>query len=89
MHFDFFSFGIGLAGGCVGTLSLIAWLRYDKVSHRMSTSGKLVVFSGFKTGRKGNLIVDRQKLHESDGYKRQVEALKTLAEVREDRKGRG
>lgn len=54
----------------------------DKVSHRMSTSGKFVVFSDFKTGRKGNLVVDRQKLHESDGYKRQVEALRRLAEVK-------
>ena len=34
-------------------------------------------FSAFTMGRNGSMVVDREKLHESDGYKRQIAALAT------------
>lgn len=35
-------------------------------------------FTAFNMGRNGTMVVDRAKLHESEGYKRQVAALDQL-----------
>lgn len=39
------------------------------------------LFSAFTMGRNGSMVVDREKLHESDGYKRQVAALVELKKL--------
>lgn len=44
-----------------------------------------VTFSGFKMASNGAMVVERNKLHDSDGYKRQVQALTVLKEHRKER----
>lgn len=39
-------------------------------------------FSAFVMGRRGNMVVDRDALHASVGYKRQIEALSELRKRR-------
>lgn len=41
------------------------------------------MFSGFKMASNGAMVVERNKLHDSDGYKRQVQALTVLKEHRQ------
>jgi hypothetical protein len=42
-------------------------------------------FSAFTMGRNGSMVVDREKLHESDGYKRQIAALAELKRMESKR----
>lgn len=48
-----------------------------------STSTGRFLFSSFTMARNGAMVVDRNKLHASEGYKRQVEALNELRKKRE------
>lgn len=48
-----------------------------KSAARSTSSGRFL-FSSFTMTRNGAMIVDRNKLHASEGYKRQVEALNAL-----------
>ena len=43
------------------------------------------MFSGFKMASNGAMVVERNKLHDSDGYKRQVQALTVLREHRKEK----
>lgn len=45
-----------------------------------STSSGRFLFSSFTMARNGTMVVDRSKLHTSEGYKRQVDALTELSQ---------
>lgn len=49
-----------------------------------AASGR-AMFSGFKMASNGAMVVERSKLHDSDGYKRQVQALTVLKEHRKEK----
>jgi hypothetical protein len=59
----------------------------------MSTKGTVktavatgrAMFSGFKMASNGAMVVERSKLYDSDGYKRQVQALTALKQHRKER----
>jgi len=48
----------------------------SKVFIKRGVSGE---FSTFRTSKDGGMAVDREKLHQSAGYKRQVDALVELS----------
>jgi hypothetical protein len=47
-------------------------------SESASASFVSKTFSTFLVGRSGGLVVDRRRLHESNEFKRQLEALKAI-----------
>lgn len=46
-------------------------------------------FTGFRDGKRGDLVVDRKALHESPGYKRQIAALDDLRDAQAQAQGGG
>jgi len=56
-----------------------------KVTVKTVVTGGRAMFSGFKMASNGAMVVERNKLHASDGYKRQVQALTVLKEHRKER----
>ena len=55
----------------------------SKVFTKRGSSGE---FSTFRTAKDGGLAVDREKLHQSVGYKRQVDALVELSQQMRSKK---
>jgi hypothetical protein len=51
-------------------------------THKKPASGNVGVQEIFVLDQNGMLSVDREKLHASDGYKRQVKALRELSALR-------
>ncbi len=49
---------------------------------KTAVASERTMFSGFKMASNGAMVVERSKLHDSDGYKRQVEALTVLKDHR-------
>lgn len=59
----------------------------SKNTAQPSGTGRFL-FSSFNMARNGAMVVDRNKLHASEGYKRQIEALNELKQKRERSKVR-
>ncbi len=56
-----------------------------KGAARSASTGRFL-FSTFTMAGNGTMVVDRAKLHASEGYKRQVAALNELKQKREKEK---
>jgi len=54
----------------------------SKNAVRSANTGRFL-FSSFTMASNGTMVVDRSKLHASEGYKRQVKALDELRQKRE------
>lgn len=53
-----------------------------KSTGKVADSNGRSMFSGFKMASNGAMVVERSKLHDSEGYKRQVQALAVLKQHR-------
>jgi len=57
-----------------------------KSSREQATSNGRFLFSSFTMARNGAMVVDREKLHQSEGYKRQIDALSELRRKRDEKR---
>jgi hypothetical protein len=57
----------------------------SKLIGRAADGSGRPVFSGFKMANNGAMVVERSKLHASEGYRRQVQALAVLKQHRTEK----
>lgn len=54
----------------------------SKLTGKIADGRERSMFSGFKMASNGAMVVERSKLHASEGYRRQVQALAVLKQHR-------
>lgn len=70
-------------GGYVPNTSKVIWRNaQEALQAHAAEAAQAEPFTGFHEGRRGNLVVDREALHASPGYKRQIAALDKLLHAR-------